>query len=289
MSRFLAVVMLSSVAASQLLFADVKSQQKATPSVSNLRHADGVLPKLPSAPTGNSTVIGGSILRVDPVRDQLMLKVFGGHSMKIFFDARTQFYRDGVRTSLRNLHSEDHASIETVLDGTNIFARSIHILSKSPEGECRGQVLQYDPGTRVLTVSTALSHESISMTVPSGTPISHVGQAAHLSAVSDPSALPKGTLVSVKFTSGHNGKGVARQIAVLATPGSKFVFSGNILFLDLHSGLLVLTDPHDNNNYKISFDPDRFPMSRDLRQGMHARVTAEFDGTRYVATALTAR
>jgi len=100
------------------------------------------------------------------------------------------------------------------------------------------------------------------------------------------SDLIPGTLISVKFESGDNGQGIARQIAVLAIPGSAFIFSGNVVFLDLHSDLLVLVDPRDNSTYKISFDPADFPMSRNLHEGAHVTVTTNFDGTRYVASAI---
>ena len=50
-----------------------------------------------------------------------------------------------LRSPLRDLRPGDHVSVETVLDGTTVFARSIHMLSGSPEGECQGQVMSYDP------------------------------------------------------------------------------------------------------------------------------------------------
>ncbi len=290
MGRFLAVVMLCGVAIAQFSFADVKPDQKAAPqSVPKVESGSGVLSPLPPIPKGKSTVIGGAIRDVDPVRDQFTLKVFGGRSMKILFDERTRFYRDGVKTPLRDLGPEGHASVETILDGTSIFALSVHILSKSPEGECRGQVLKYDPGTGVLTVSAGLSGGPIELRVPAGTPFIRMGQAASGSkdsGDSGPTDLVKGTLVSVEFSSGNNGRGVARQISILATPGSTFVFSGNISFLDLHAKVLVVVDPRDDESYKISFDPTLFPMSRDLHEGTQVRVTANFDGARYVATAI---
>ena len=87
------------------------------------------------------------IRTVDPVRDQLILSVYGTKPMKILYDERTQVYRDGVKTSLSDLRAKDHASVQTVLDGTKIFAVSIHMLSQAPQGECQGQVLSYDAGT----------------------------------------------------------------------------------------------------------------------------------------------
>lgn len=290
MDRILAFAMLSSMAIAQMSLADTKPQADAgTLSLPLSQTTSAALPGLPPPPTGKSTVIGGSIRDVDLVRDQLTLKVFGGHSMKILFDARTQVYRDGKKTLLRDLHPEAHASIQTVLDGTKIYALSIHILSQSPDGEYQGQVLSYDPGSGQLTISAAMSRQPIKLRVPPGTPIVQVGQAATSTASSNSSdltSLVKGALVSVQFASGSNGRGVASQITILATPGSASVFSGSIGYLDLHAKTLVVVDPRDDKSYKISFDPAQFPISRDLHQGTQVIVTATFDGARYVADSI---
>ncbi|MHB8301999.1 MAG: hypothetical protein ACYDC6_04040 [Acidobacteriaceae bacterium] len=290
MGRFLAIVMFGSVAIAQVSFADARSkQQPALPTTSMvpLPGAPGVQTALPPVPPGKSTVLGGAIRNVDPVRDQMTLKVFGGRrAMKILFDERTQVFRDGQRIPLRDLRPEAHASIETVLDGTNIFAVSIHILSRAPEGDYQGQVLSFNPATRELTVSSALSHHPMELRVPTGTPFVRQGQAASSSVAPGTSDLVKGTLVSIQFEASSPGRGVARQIAILATPGAAFVFTGNIGFLDLRSQILVVVDPRDGKSYKISFDPARFPVSRELHQGAHVTVTANFDGTNYVASAI---
>jgi hypothetical protein len=240
---------------------------------------------LPAPPKGSSTVEGGTIRSVDPVRDQLILKIYGAKPMKILFDERTQVYRDGVKAPLSDLHAQDHASVQTVLDGTKIFALSIHMLSQAPEGEAQGQVLSYDAGTGLLTLTAALSGQPITLHVPAGTSVVGVGQVT----VASPSAglqdLVKGTLVSIKFGSSNNGRGVARQISILATPGSSFVFIGSVVSLNLAANRLVLLDPKDDQRYLIVFDRSRFPMSRDLHVGTRLRVDASFDGAHYVATA----
>jgi hypothetical protein len=82
---------------------------------------------------------------------------------------------------------------------------------------------------------------------------------------------------------------VASQVAILATPGTAFVFVGNVASLDLHSGLLVVVDPRDDKRYDVFFDSARFPMSRDLHEGADVMVTADFDGARYVAHAIKVR
>ncbi len=287
MGRSLVVFTLSVVAIAQLSFASARSGQDAgvqrsLPSQSG----SAALAALPAMPRGKSTVEGGTIRDVDPVRDQLFLKVYGAKPMKILFDERTQVYRDGVKTSLSDLHAEDHASVETVLDGTNIFALSIHMLSTVPEGECQGQVLNYDATTGRLNIAAALSRQPIELRVPAGTPVVGVGQVAVSSPTTGLADLVKGTLISVKFQSSGNGRGVARQISILAIPGSSFVFSGNVAFLDLSSNRMVLVDPRDNQSYSIVLDPNRFPISRDLHVGAHVAVTTTFDGSLYVASAV---
>jgi hypothetical protein len=133
-------------------------------------------PPLPAAPLGKSTIMGGEIQKLDPVRDQFQLKAFGQKPMTILFDERTQVYLDGKRIRLRDLHSDSTASIQTVLDGTNVFAISIHLLSRAPEGEFQGQVLSYNPDTRELTVSASSSREPVKLVVPMNTPITRQGQ-----------------------------------------------------------------------------------------------------------------
>lgn len=294
MGRFLAVVMLGSVAVAQVSFAGTKPEQNANaPSAANLETTPGGLSALPALPKGQSTVIGGVIRNVDPVRDQLTLQVFGGKPMKILFDERTQVYRDGTKVPLSALRPKDHASVETTLDGTDIFALRVHMLSQSPQGELQGQVVSYDPGTGALTVRDALSGAPMNLRVPAGTPVVRLGQAAKSapstasSASADSSSLTGGALVSVKFTSDNKGGGIASQIAILATPGSTFVFTGNVTFLDLHSNVLVLVDPRDGKSYRIYFDPSRVPVGPKLHEGAHVKVTTSFDGSRYVASAIT--
>ena len=282
MGRFLTILILSGVAFAQLS-SPAGSQPKQDlvgPPVTKAETALNGSPDLPPAPRGKSTVIGGAIREVDGVRDQLILNVFGGRTMKVLFDERTQVYRDGLRAPLRDLHVGDHVSVETVLDGTAVFARSIHMLSQLPEGECRGQVLKYDRSKGELVVRDLLSPEPIKLRVSSSTTIVRAGQE------SSSGDLSTGTLISIHFQADRSGQNVAQEIAVLATPGSAFVFSGNVVFLDLHSGLLVLVDPRDDKRYEISFDPARFAVGRDVHEGTGVTVTADFEGTRYSARSI---
>jgi hypothetical protein len=289
MGRFLAVAILSGVALAQSSSSAGSrlAQDQGAQPASRLEKALGGPAGLPPMPRGKSTVIGGAIGTVDRVRDQFTLNVFGGRALKVLFDQRTQVYRDGLKSALTDLRAGDHVSVETVLDGTAVFARSIHLLSGAPEGECQGQVMNYDPTDRELTLRDSLSHQSVQLRVPAGTAMIRQGQAASASAGAGSPDLATGTLISVKFQSDNKGHGVASQIAILATSGTAFVFVGNVAFLDLHSGLLVLVDPRDDKRYDVFFDSARFPMSRDIHEGADVTLTADFEASRYVARALT--
>lgn len=283
MIRLFAAVTLSLVGVPQSLPEGRAAQQPASPPPVSTTAAPSALPPIPK---GRSTVIGGRIVDVDPVRDEFILKVFGGRSMKLVFDERTQVFRDGVRIPLLKLHPEDHASVETTLDGTRIFALRIHMLSRLPEGEYQGQVLSYNRQTEEITLKVASSQRSIKLRVPPGTPVMRVDQ--------DPSSvqqrgladLSPGALVRVTLLSGTGGQGVASEIDVLASPGSVAIFSGKLSFLDLHSGRLVIVDPRDNESHDIVYDASRFPVSSQLHEGMDVKVTTNFDGSRYVANAI---
>ncbi len=286
MGRFLAVAILCSVAFAQSASSagSNAAQEQRVQAAFMPESAFGSATGLPPTPRGKSTVIGGAIRGVDRVRDQFTLNVFGGRTLKILFDERTQVYRDGLRSTLRDLRPGDHVSVETVLDGTTVFARSIRLLSVVPEGECQGQVLNYNPGDRELTVRDVLSRQPVKLQVPAGTSIVRQGQAASAFADNGFSSLATGALISAKFQSDNKGHGVASKIVILAVPGAAFVFVGNVTFLDLRSGLLVLVDPRDDKRYEVSFDSARFPMSHELHEGADLTVTADFDGARYVAS-----
>jgi hypothetical protein len=238
---------------------------------------------IPPAPSGKSTIFGGEIQNLDPVRDQLTLRVYGERPMKILFDERTEIYRDGARVHLRDLHPEEHASVQTTLDGTKLFAVSIHMLSRAQEGEYAGRVFRFDPGTGELTMASGESRETIKLFVPKDTAFVRRGESAFSSQRAGPSDLVAGSLVAAQFRAGRNGDAVATQVEILAVPGSSFVFSGNLSSLDLHAGMLVLVDPRDNRTYQVSFSPESLPASHSLHLEESVRVVAYYDGTHYVA------
>src|ERR1035438_1876882 len=112
MGRLLAVAILSSVAFAQSASSagSKPAQDQSVQAASRPESAFGSPTALPPTPRGKSTVIGGAIRGVDRVRDQFTLNVFGGRTLKVLFDERTQIYRDGARSALRDLRTGDHVS-----------------------------------------------------------------------------------------------------------------------------------------------------------------------------------
>jgi hypothetical protein len=248
---------------------------------------DGDLPALPPVPEGVTTILGGAIRNLDPVRDRFSLDIYGQRPMRILFDERTQVFRDGVKTPLRDLRPEDHASVQTVLDGSDVFAVSIHILSQSPEGECRGRVLNYNPQTEELEVSAAPFHDPVRMFVQADTSVVREGETAFTSQSSGRNDLIAGALISATFTPMPGGRDVASHITVLAVPGSSFIFAGNISYLDEPSGLLDLVDPRDGKSYEIHFDSAHTPAGGNVHLGESVTIKAYYDGSHYHAAEIT--
>jgi hypothetical protein len=284
MERLLKVMLLGG--AVLFMVPHAPAQADANPD-SSAKAATADLAGLPPAPKGKSTIIGGEIRNVDPVLDQFLLKAYGEKPIKVMFDARTEIYRDGNRIPLSQLGPEQHASVQTILDGSNVFAISIHMLSQTPQGDVQGHVEEYDSATGMLTVRSSLSRAPIRLQVRPETQIVRQGQSAFTAEHSGQADLVNGAMVSIKFESGKQGRGVASRIEVLATPGASFIFSGNLTALDVHAGRLVLVDPRDDKSYQISFSAARMPNAGNLHTGDHVRVTASFDGNHYVATDIT--
>lgn len=285
MERFVTAIILSSLALAQGAAAQSKLTSEATTHASTTGSTNAT--DIPPMPRGKSTVFGGEIRELDPVRDQLMLKAFGARPMKILFDERTQVYRDGQKVSLRELKPEEHASVQTTLDGSKLFALSIHMLSNPNQGEYEGRVVNFNAATGELSVASGRSRETIRVLVQGNTSLVRMGQAASVAEGASSSDLATGTLVSVKFSSAGKDIPVANHVAILAVPGSQFVFSGSLTSLDVHAGMLVVVDPRDEKSYQVSFNTASFPEAQNLHVGDNVRIVTQYNGLQYVAIELT--
>jgi uncharacterized protein DUF5666 len=240
-----------------------------------------LLPDLPPLSRSKVTLVGGTIERLDRVRDQLTVRPFGGGRMKILFDARTQVYRDGQVTSPTDLKKGDRVYVDTILNGSTVFARNIRFNTNAQQGESQGSVVSYNSGRGELLVRDALSPQPMRVRLTGST---RVLQGERVVSASE---LESGTLVNVKFDSENNGRDVASEISILARPGATFTFAGEVVAVNLRSGLLVLNSVTDHKTYEINFDPSKFSVNDNWRQGAEVSVQSRFDGTRYTAQNVT--
>ncbi len=218
---------------------------------------------------------------MDRVRDEFTVRVYGGGKVNIYFDPRTHIYRNGSEASLADLRAGDRVSIDTMLDGGNIFARTIRLKGATNVGESQGVVVSYSADSGELMVRDRLSPQPLRLRVTSQTRLVNRGQA------SSASELVRGTLVAVKFDPQKDGHDVAKEVSVLAIPGTKFTFVGEVTGLDLSSGTLMLTSANDGKTYEIYLGSSANSVKDKLRQAANVTVITQFDGDRYVAQNVT--
>jgi hypothetical protein len=281
MRSFLVLVLVGSAAAAQSVPSPTPLQQ-GLPAASTPKLA----PELPPVPKGDSTVMGGVLEKVDLVRDQFQLHVYGGQKVKILFDDRTQAMRDGKKISVLDLKSNDRVSVETTLDGTAIFALRVHIVTKIPQGEVSGQIVAYEPETHQVTISESRSSNQLTLDVPPGTPVTLMGQNGSSSKPLAGFNYVPGSIVDAKFKSARNGHGALTSVSVYATVGTTLTFRGHVSSIDMHTGKLVMIDPETDQIHTISFDPAAFPKTRDLQKGASVKAEALFTGSAFMLTQL---
>ena len=231
-------------------------------------------------PRGQTTLVGGTVRLLDPVRDQVTVRVFGGRDMVVLFDDRTHFFRDGVAAGAGDLQIGARVYLDTAMAGSGIFARSVRILTQSANGQSNGQLQSYDAASGELVLRDVLAPEPANFRLAPGATVLRDGKPA------SPSELRPGSLVSLKFSPSVKGPGMVREISILAGPGGTFVFAGRVSHLDLHIGLLVLVDPRDSKSYDIHFDPAMNGIEDRLHEGGDVTVTTTFDGANYTASSI---
>lgn len=240
-----------------------------------------LLPDLPSLPAEKPSLIGGTIQKLDRIRDEITVQVFGGGKIKIFFDPRTHIYRGAEQGSTSDLHKGDRVYVDTILDGSLVFAKTIRLKNMASAGQSQGVVTSYRSDKGELVLRDVLSPRPLKVHVTPDTKIVHGDHPA------GPSELIAGTLVSVRFGAEEGGRDVAREISVLAVPGSSFTFAGRVTGLDLRLGLIVLTSSTDNKIYEIHFDPSLISVDDNLRPDADITVETRFDGSQYLARSIT--
>ncbi len=240
-----------------------------------------LLPDLPALRPAKASLIGGTIDKLDRVRDQVTLQIFGGGKMKIAFDTRTHIYNNGAPASASDLRRGDRIYVDTILDGSTVFAKNIRLKTATSAGESQGVIVSYRADKGEMVVQDMLAPQPLKIRLTPQTRLIHGDHTAPAG------ELAPGTLVAVKFGAQRDGSDVAREVSVLAVRGASFTFAGTVTAIDLRLGLLVLTSSIDHKIYEISIDPSAVPVDDGVRPGSDVTVLSRFDGSRYVARTVT--
>ena len=233
-----------------------------------------LLPDLPPVPPKNATLVGGTVERLDRVRDQVTVRVFGGGRVNALFDPRTRVYRGTKEVTIADLRPGERIYLDTILDGTTVFAKNIRLSSASAAGESQGIVVKY--GGDDLVIRDALSPSPVRIRLSRSTKFVRGSQTVPAT------TLVPGSLISVAFEAQGNGHDVARQISILALPGTRYTFVGQVVHIDLRAGLLVLNSSIDHKTYELYLDSAANPDDQ-LQPGANVTVIANFENSRYVA------
>jgi predicted RNA-binding protein len=235
-----------------------------------------LLPDLPPLPKANATLVGGTVERIDLVRDRVTVRLFGGGKESFLFDPRTQVYRGAKAATVADLHEGERIYLDTMLDGSDVFARNIRLNAAHATGTSQGVVVKFRSDRGELTLRDALAPNAVDVRVSSSTKVSQGDRVVPIS------ALVPGSLISVSFSSAAGARNTATEISILAQPGTKYTFSGQVVHIDLRTGLLVLNSSTDHKTYEVYLGPGMNP-DENLRPGANVTVTTDFDGQRYVA------
>ena len=239
-----------------------------------------LVPELPPVPKANATLVGGTVDRIDLVRDKVTVRVFGGGQESFLFDPRTQVYRGGKAVTVADLHQGERIYLDTILDGSTVFARTIRLTAARATGTSQGVVLKFRSNPSELVVRDALSPTPLEVQVSPSTRVMQGDRAVPVS------ALVPGSLVSISFGSEGGERNTATEISILAQPGTQYMFSGQVVHIDLRTGLLVLKSSTDHKTYEVYLSPSTSP-DESLQPGVTVKVVTDFDGERYVVRSVS--
>lgn len=251
----------------------VQASKNTTTTAAERENYDPLL-DLPPLPHNTVTLIGGTVTSLDEIMNRMVVQPFGSkQKMNVAFDTRTHFFRDGHPISYRDIRQGQRVYLDTMLNGSKVFAKQIWIQTAVESGVGRGQIVDFDSSRGMLTVRDELSSQALKMRVTPSTIIRHGKQQASTA------DLVEGALVALQFGPQRE----LQQITVLAKPGTTFTFAGQITYLDLSRKVIAVMNGSDRNRYDISIDAIAPSIIRQLHEGMDVSVSAVFDGNQYAA------
>jgi len=236
----------------------------------------------PPLPKGKPTLIGGTATKVDRIRSRVTVQPYGAkNKMPIFIDERSHIYRNGVETTILSIKKGDRVYFDTMLDGPNVFAKNVRVVSEVGAAEVRGQITAYDARRGTITLHDALSSRPVSFSINGQTRITAQQGSA---SVTD---LGRGALVDVMFAPDKASRGVATEVRLLARPGTSYTFAGTITNVNMRDGTVSVENESDGKVYDIEFDAHSKSERAGLHVGNSVSIAATFDGENYKATNVT--
>ncbi|HXO38515.1 MAG TPA: DUF5666 domain-containing protein, partial [Candidatus Acidoferrum sp.] len=179
---------------------------------------DGHDPILDPAPVPRTTttMVGGTITGIDRMRNRMTVHVFGGGHWTVNFDERTHIFHNGAETTQLAIKKGERVYVDTQLDNNkhDIFARNIRVGVAELPADADGQIIAIDTKHNELTLRDTLNSVPVRFAVDPETRISN-GQTP--AAFKD---VKPGTLVHVRFAASSPNRGLAREVSIIATPGS---------------------------------------------------------------------
>ncbi len=229
-------------------------------------------------PRGKVSLIGGTVHRIDNVRNRLTLQTFKGPKMKFNFDDRTKIFKDGTEDTQTAIRKGDRLYVDTQLDRGKLFVRRANIRTTLNPADASGQIVSYDIRRGLMVVNDQISGRPVTFRLAENPVIKKESGAG-----SQADLLP-GALVQVQFVTGGGGsRGIAKEVKVLAAPGSAFTFFGRITHIDLRSNLVAVENKADQKTYDIIFSTGQVQNLDELTVGAEATIPATFNGKNYRA------
>jgi len=238
----------------------------------------------PPLPEGNTTLVGGIVSGVDHIRNKMTVRVFGGGGhWKIAFDERTHIFRNGTETTQLAIKKGERVYVDTMFDSKKheVFARNVRMGVQMPAADADGQITDVNASSGAVVLRDRINASPIRFNVDPNTRIVYGTNPASLN------DLKPGSLVHVRFSPERINRGLAREITIIAAPGSAFTYVGKITYLDMHRGMLAIENSLDQKNYDIYFDPAQTQARNDLAIGSEVRIVAVFEGSHYMAQSIT--
>jgi hypothetical protein len=231
-------------------------------------------------PGSKLSLVGGTVKSIDQIRDHMTLKIYGSGTMKVKFDQRTHFFRDGRETTQLAVKKGDRVYLDTQLNQGAVFAKNVHIGSTINPADASGQIVSFDSRSGDMLVRDELSGSPVKFRLAQSAAIKNG------STTGSRSDLRPGALVAVKFSPTSQGRGLADEVAIIAEPGTSFTYFGRVTHLDLRSGLLALENQADGKIYDLHFERSTIHLPTDLSVGSQVTVMATFTGRTYDARSI---